>query len=67
MFYVDRLCEVLASAETLSNLRRVGKSYGSGAIKVEPRALERVILPRKAINDCGLLPMPRSRQLSLLA
>jgi hypothetical protein len=67
MFYVDRLCEVLASAETLSNLRFVGKSYGSGAIKVEPRALERVILPRKAIEECGLLPMPRNRQLSLLA
>jgi hypothetical protein len=67
MFYVDRLCEVLASAETLSNLRLVGKSYGSGAIKVEPRALERVILPRKVINDCGLLTRPLSRQLSLLA
>ena len=35
MFFVDRLCEVLASAETLSNLRLVGKSYGSGAIKVD--------------------------------
>ena len=66
MFYVDRLWEVLASPETLSNLRLVGKSYGSGAIKVEPRALERVILPRKAIDDCGLLHMPLSRQLSLL-
>jgi hypothetical protein len=67
MFYADRLWEVLSSPETLSNLRLVGKSYGSGAIKVEPRALERVILPRKMIADCGLLRRPLSRQLSLLA
>jgi hypothetical protein len=67
MFYADRLWEVLASSETLSNLRLVGKSYGSGAVKVEPRALERVVLPREAISNCGLLATPLNRQLSLLA
>jgi hypothetical protein len=34
------LWQLLQHPETVKNLVRVGKSYGSGAIKVEPRALE---------------------------
>jgi len=41
---VNRLGEALRHPETIANLRLVGKSYGQGCIKVEPRALERLPL-----------------------
>lgn len=41
----DRLWGVLCHPTTLSNMSLVGKSYGSGCIKIEPRALERLPLP----------------------
>ena len=41
----DRLWELLSDPRTLDGLARVGKSYGNGAVKVEPRALERLQLP----------------------
>ncbi|MBI4828648.1 MAG: N-6 DNA methylase [Nitrospinae bacterium] len=40
-----QLWNVLSNPETIANLRKVGKSYGGDAIKVEPRALERLPLP----------------------
>lgn len=43
--FIERLWEVLQEPETIANLSYVGKSYGSGAIKVEPRALEKLPLP----------------------
>jgi len=46
--FIRRLWDVLRHAETQANLRLVGKSYGAGAIKVEPRALERLPLPASA-------------------
>ena len=42
---VDSLWRVLNAPETIRNLRLVGKSYGGGAIKVEPRNLERLPIP----------------------
>lgn len=39
------LWAALRDPETLRGLTLVGKSYGGGAIKVEPRALERLPLP----------------------
>lgn len=50
---VDRLWEVLQHPETLENLELVGKSYGDGAIKVEPRALERLPLPAAVMDKTG--------------
>ena len=41
----DDLWRVLNAPETIRNLRLVGKSYGGGAIKVEPRNLERLAIP----------------------
>lgn len=38
---LQRLWRALTHPTTLGNLSLVGKSYGSGAIKVEPRALDR--------------------------
>ena len=43
--YLDSLWNVLNHEETLYNLKSVGKSYGSGAIKIEPRALEKLPIP----------------------
>ena len=52
--FVDRLCSVLFHPETIANLKRVGKSYGGDAIKVEPRALERLPLPDRLVKSEGL-------------
>jgi adenine-specific DNA-methyltransferase len=65
--YVNSLWEVLCHPETIANLFRVGKSYGSGAIKVEPRALEKLPLPISALSQSGLTyelhrDGPRSKQ-----
>lgn len=52
--FIDRLWKVLSDTRTVENLRKVGKSYGSGAIKVEPRALERLPLPDDLVRAEGL-------------
>lgn len=43
--YIDNLWQALNHPDTLNNLQLVGKSYGSGALKVEPRNLERLPIP----------------------
>lgn len=40
--------------ETINNLGLVGKSYGSGAIKVEPRMLEKLPIPTTVLTESGL-------------
>jgi methylase of polypeptide subunit release factors len=52
--FVARLWQLLQHSETVKNLARVGKSYGSGAIKVEPRALERLPIPEHILASVGL-------------
>ena len=52
--FVDRLYQVLQHPETIANLSLVGKSYGSGAVKVEPRSLERLPLPTSIVEAVGL-------------
>jgi len=61
--FVDKLWKVLQHPETITNLSLVGKSYGAGAIKVEPRALERLILPESVISEVGLQPPRKAEQL----
>ena len=51
---LEKLWRLLNHPDTLANLHRVAKSYGSGAIKVEPRALEKVPLSKRALSDSGL-------------
>lgn len=58
--FVGRLWKVLQHPETVANLSRVGKSYGNGAIKVEPRSLERLPLPEHLLEKAGLAS-PRLR------
>jgi len=43
--FLNHLWRILSDAETTANLPLVGKSYGGGAVKVEPRALEQLPLP----------------------
>lgn len=62
---VDKLCQVLRHPKTIANLSLVGKSYGAGAIKVEPRALERLPLPASVVSEVGLVPMKKIEQLKL--
>lgn len=52
--FIDRLWNILRHEETVNNLALVGKSYGSGAIKVEPRALENLPIPVELIERVGL-------------
>ncbi len=52
--HIHKLMRVLQHPQTLENLALVGKSYGDGAIKVEPRALERLLLPQEALLEAGL-------------
>jgi len=54
--FADRLWRVLRDPTTVANLHLVGKSYGSGALKVEPRALERLPLPASVLEEAGLQP-----------
>lgn len=62
--FVERLSLLLNHEDTIANLRKVAKSYGSGAIKVEPRALERVPLTESALQSSGLLRI-RERQFEM--
>ena len=52
--YITNLCEALNDPETIQNLRLVGKSYGSGAIKVEPRNLDKVPIPEHIVDKYNL-------------
>jgi hypothetical protein len=63
--FVERLWKVLSAPETIANLRKVGKSYGSDAIKVEPRALERLPLPDALVHAEGLDKYLQPKQRSL--
>jgi hypothetical protein len=57
--FVDALWQVLCHPETIANLALVGKSYGGDAIKVEPRALERLPLSETILSQAGLKPISR--------
>lgn len=63
----DALWTVLSHPRTVDNLERVGKSYGDGAIKVEPRALDRLPLPPEVVLAAGLPPAKPSGQMVLVA
>ncbi|MGO8678486.1 MAG: Eco57I restriction-modification methylase domain-containing protein [Limisphaerales bacterium] len=52
--HVRRLWRALNDPATLANLPYVGKSYGGGAIKAEPRQLEALELPPEVIKEYGL-------------
>ena len=63
--FVEKLGRVLRDERTISNLFLVGKSYGGDALKVEPRALERLILPAAVLQEHNLSLPQESALLSL--
>lgn len=52
--FIQNLFHALNHPDTLYNLRLVGKSYGSGAIKVEPRNLSRLPIPEHIVDQFNL-------------
>jgi hypothetical protein len=62
---LDALWYVVRHPDTVANLALVGKSYGSGAIKVEPRALESLPLPSHVLSVSGLRPVADEQLVAL--
>lgn len=62
---INKLWKVLRHPETISNLASVGKSYGDGAIKVEPRSLERLHIPEAVVKEAELGDFATGTQLVL--
>lgn len=60
--FVEKLWKILQHPDTISNLQLVGKSYGSGAIKVEPRALEKLPMSRHILDEVKLSPPYNSKE-----
>ncbi len=54
MKFIDNLWQALNHPHTLENLKLVGKSYGSGAIKVEPGNLNKLPIPEHIVELFGL-------------
>jgi len=52
--FIENLWQALNHPDTLANLRLVGKSYGSGAIKVEPRNLAKLPVPAHVARQFNL-------------
>lgn len=52
--YTNSLWKALNHPDTLANLHLVGKSYGSGAIKVEPGNLGKLPIPKHVVEKFGL-------------
>lgn len=61
--FLEKLWLALKNPKTIENLCLVGKSYGSGAIKVEPRALEQLPVPAEVLAEAGLEEIAHSAQL----
>lgn len=53
--FVEALWRTLQDKEVVENLTLVGKSYGDGCVKVEPRALERLPIPTSVAEKCSLI------------
>jgi hypothetical protein len=52
--YCNNLWQALNHSDTLENLALVGKSYGSGAIKVEPSKLRELPIPEHIVEQFSL-------------
>lgn len=50
-----KLLKVLNHSLSIQELSRIGKSYGDGAVKVEPGGLRKMIIPLPALLESGLL------------
>jgi hypothetical protein len=52
--YIDNLWNALNHPDTLENLKLVGKSYGSGAVKVEPGNLNKLPIAEHIVAQYNL-------------
>lgn len=52
--FIEKLWQALNHPDTLENLKLVGKSYGSGAIKVEPGNLNKLPIPEHIVKEFDL-------------
>lgn len=52
--FVDALWGILDHPDILANLAAIAKSYGDGALKVEPRSLEKLPIPNNVIEQFGV-------------
>lgn len=59
---LERLWQVFSDPRTSANLRLVGKSYGDGALKVEPRSLQQLQIPDDVLSEAGLFTHARPKQ-----
>jgi adenine-specific DNA-methyltransferase len=53
--HVDEIWRLLSHPDVLGQLNMVGKTYGGGAIKVEPRSLEKLPIPIRLLSEIGLV------------
>ena len=53
--FINALWKTISHPQTVSNLSMVGKSYGKGAIKVEPRQLDKLPITRAVAEETGLI------------
>jgi adenine-specific DNA-methyltransferase len=63
---VERLWLAVNHPDTLANLVFVAKSYGGGALKVEPRQLEMLEIPLHVLREFGIQRPEARTQLALL-
>jgi hypothetical protein len=63
---VRRLWRTLNHPSTLQSLAFTGKSYGGGALKVEPRQLDNLEIPLSVLQEVGLKPPEVATELVLL-
>lgn len=61
-----KLWQALNHPDTIKNLAFAGKSYGSGAIKVEPRQLDTLEIPDSVLKEIGLKSPATATELALL-
>ncbi|HAO79477.1 MAG TPA: SAM-dependent methyltransferase [Verrucomicrobia subdivision 3 bacterium] len=64
--YVRKLWRALNHEDTQANLVFVGKSYGGGALKVEPRRLDALEIPEHVLKEVGLTPVESWSPVALL-
>lgn len=62
---VKKLWQALNHPDTLKNLAFAGKSYGNGAIKVEPRQLDTLEIPDSVLQEVGLKSPETATELAL--
>lgn len=49
--FVEQLWKILDHPDTVANLVMIGKSYGNGAVKAEPRSLEKLPIPDHVVQE----------------